>query len=117
SLLALVLEGNFDLGPIRLDLAVIELQVQLRDLGNPQVAQGLARAGDSGRGRFLPGLRAGSDELDDFVDALSHGVLRKVVKSRWTACKLLSISVSAKFAPREGHPLRSSISEEQRCAV
>src|SRR5207244_10805735 len=55
-------------------LAALELEVELGDLGDPQLTEGLRRKGNRGRGRLLPRLGAGANELDDLVDALGHGV-------------------------------------------
>src|SRR6266581_1061676 len=72
SRITFVLERNLDLRPIALDLTVFQLHVELRDLGDTQVAQLLRRLPDRSGGRLLPGLGAGADQLDDFVDALWH---------------------------------------------
>src|SRR2546427_9767083 len=44
GLVAFVLERHLDLGPIALDLAVLQLHVELRDLRHTQVAQCFRRA-------------------------------------------------------------------------
>src|SRR5690349_4378748 len=67
-----ILEGNLDLRPIALDLAVFQLHVELGDLCHAEVAQRLRRSFDRCRSSFLPGLCAGPDQLDDLVDALCH---------------------------------------------
>src|ERR1041385_7134358 len=72
SCVAFVLERNLDLRPIALDLTVSQLHVELGNLGDTQVAQFLRRLFDRSGGRLLPGLGAGTDQLDDFVDALWH---------------------------------------------
>src|SRR5438552_18931729 len=72
SRITFVLERNLDLRSIALDLTVFQLHVELRDLGDTQVAQLLRRLPDRSGGRLLPGLGAGADQLDDFVDALWH---------------------------------------------
>ena len=51
------------------------LQVELGDFGNAKFPQGFPRPFDGRAGRLLPGLLAGTDQLDDFVDALGHVVL------------------------------------------
>src|SRR3954451_2698962 len=72
----LELERHFQLGAEQLDLAVLELHVLRRDLGDAQVAERLRRALDGGARRLLPRLAARADELDDFVDAVGgHALL------------------------------------------
>src|SRR4051794_26716072 len=72
----LELERHLQLGPEQLDLAVLELHVLRRDLGDAQVAERLRRALDGGPRRLLPRLAARADELDDFVDAVGgHALL------------------------------------------
>src|SRR5574341_2492243 len=51
------------------------MHVQLHDLRDAQVAQRLSRPLDCGGGRLLPGLGAGPDQLDHFIDALCHFAL------------------------------------------
>ena len=51
---SLVLERHFHLRPISLDLAVLELHIQLGYLSDPQVALRFARAFDGRRGCLLP---------------------------------------------------------------
>src|SRR5262249_22128440 len=70
---ALVLEAQLNLGAIGADLAVLELEVELGDLRDPQIAQRLRRFRDRSRGGLLPRLGAGPHQLDDLVDALGHG--------------------------------------------
>src|SRR4051794_2416176 len=72
---ALILERNLDLCPVGLDLAVVQLHVQLNHLRDAEVPQTFAGALDCGLGRIFPGLRAGPYEFDNFVNALSHGCL------------------------------------------
>ena len=43
-LVRLVLERELHLGPVRRDAAVLDVQVELLDLGHPQVAQAWAKA-------------------------------------------------------------------------
>src|SRR5687767_2231368 len=78
TLAVLVLEGDFHLRAVRFHLAIVELQIQLGDLGNAQIAQGLAGATDGRSSSFLPRLRAGANELDDLIDALSHDRVLRV---------------------------------------
>src|SRR5262245_59371571 len=73
GLLAFVLEGDLDLGPVRDRLAVFDLQVELLDLRDAEIAERAPGAQDRGGCRLLPRLRAGADQLDDFVHALGHG--------------------------------------------
>src|SRR5262249_34968292 len=69
---ALELEGDTHLGAIGFDFSLVELHVQFDDLGNPQVPQCLACPFHGGFGRLLPGLGAGSDQRDDFVNGFGH---------------------------------------------
>src|SRR5215207_11670283 len=72
----LVFERHLQLGAEQLDLAVLELHVLRRDLGDAQVAERLRRALDRGPRRLLPRLTARADKLDDFVDAVcGHALL------------------------------------------
>src|SRR5215218_434932 len=73
----LVFERHLELGSEQLDLAVFELHVLRRDLGDAQVAERLRRALDGGPRRLLPRLAARADEFDDFVDAVGHALLPK----------------------------------------
>ena len=57
SVLAFVLEGDFEPGAIGFDLALFDHQILLDDLGHAQVPQALGGALDGGRGRLLPELR------------------------------------------------------------
>src|SRR5918994_2584641 len=75
SAAAFVLEGELQLGAVGRDLALLDDQVLLDDLGDAQVAQRLGRAIDRRLCRQLPGLGAGAYKLDDFVDAVRHGYL------------------------------------------
>src|SRR5215475_15160127 len=65
---ALELERDAHLGAIGLDLSLVELHVQFDDFRDPQVSQCLACPFHGGLGRLLPGLGAGSDQRDDFVN-------------------------------------------------
>src|SRR6202012_6189258 len=75
-LAALVFEGYLDFCAVRLDLAVLELDIQLHHLGDPQVAKRLPGACYGGTRRLLPRYRAGADQFDDLIDVLSHVHLR-----------------------------------------
>src|SRR5215216_4685199 len=80
----LVFERHLELGSEQLDLAVFELHVLRRDLGDAQVAERLRRALDGGPRRLLPRLAARADELDDFVDAVGgHALLPGFRRPRW----------------------------------
>src|SRR5215207_10513107 len=75
SAAAFVLEGELQLGAVGRDLALLDDQVLLEDLGDAQVAQRFGGAIDRRLCRQLPGLAAGADELDHLVDAVRHGYL------------------------------------------
>src|ERR687898_1718352 len=68
----LVLERDLEPGAVGPDPAVLDLQVELDDLGDPEVPEGLGRRLDRGRRRLLPGLGARPDELGDPIDAVGH---------------------------------------------
>ena len=72
--MALILEGDFDLGPVGFHLAVGDDEVLLEDLRHAQVAQGFGSALDRRLGGLLPGFRAGADQFDDFVHTLRHNL-------------------------------------------
>ena len=61
SVLALVLERELDLGSVGGDRTIVDHHVELGDLGDAHVAQGLRRFGNCCRGCFLPALGAGPD--------------------------------------------------------
>src|SRR5205823_14975286 len=72
----LELEREIQLGAVGFDLATgVQLQIQLHDLGDAQIAQRLSSAPNRGGSGFLPRLRAGADHLDYLVDATSPVVL------------------------------------------
>src|SRR5688572_32972805 len=75
SAAAFVLEGELQLGAVGRDLALLDDQVLLEDLGDAQVAQRLGRPVHRRLCRQLPGLAAGAYELDHLVDAVRHGYL------------------------------------------
>src|SRR5215203_5290822 len=75
SAAAFVLEGELQLGAVGRDLALLDDQVLLEDLGDAQVAQRLGRPIHRRLRRQLPGLAAGAYELDHLVDAVRHGYL------------------------------------------
>src|SRR5258708_7228833 len=68
-----VLEGNLQPGPVGFHLALLNLQIELGDLRDPQIPKRFSRSLDGRGRRLLPGLSAGPDQLDDLVDALRHG--------------------------------------------
>src|SRR6266542_4492410 len=68
----LVLEGDLHPGAVGAHGAVLDRHVELHDLGHAQVTQGLRSALDGVGRRLLPGLRAGSHDLADRVDAVRH---------------------------------------------
>jgi hypothetical protein len=70
--MALIFERQLELAAIGLDPAVFDDKVLLDDFGNPQVAQRLCGALNCDAGGILPGLIAGSHELDHLVDAVGH---------------------------------------------
>src|SRR5687767_7915478 len=75
--LAVVLEGQRQTRPELHDLAVLDADVQLLDLGDAQVAQGARRRVDRIARRVFPRVGAGADDLGDAIDGaaafLSHG--------------------------------------------
>src|SRR5918995_5112587 len=69
---ALVLERDFDLAPIQLDLPLVKDHVHLHDLRHAELAQVLGGALNRDRRGLLPRLVASADQLDDFVRATGH---------------------------------------------
>ena len=67
---SLVFERECELGPVGQNLAVLDLQVHLRDLRDPQVPKGFAGRLDGTFGGILPGDAADADHIDDPVDSL-----------------------------------------------
>src|SRR5712692_8818285 len=74
-------ERHLDLGPVRFDLAVGDLQVEFDDFGDAKVSQALRSAFDSSARGFFPGLGAGAHQFNNLVNTVSHGVLPPVVAS------------------------------------
>src|SRR5579872_2187925 len=68
----LVLERQPHFRAIALDLAILELAIELLHLGHAQVTQGLARTLDGRLRGLFPRLRRRADQLDDLVHALPH---------------------------------------------
>src|SRR5262245_55392522 len=71
----LVLERHLHLRPVGADLAVLDLEIEIRHLGDAQIAQALRGRRDRRRRSLLPRLGARADQLDDLVDALAHRFL------------------------------------------
>src|SRR4029077_1288698 len=71
------LEGDL----IMRNLAVLDMAAGLDDLEPAQVAQGLRRAGDGALDRVVDALVRRTDDLNDAVDMIVHGVLPE--KPRW----------------------------------
>src|SRR6476660_5901760 len=86
-------QRDIQLGAVRVDLALgVQLQSELDDLGHAKVAQGFSRPVD-GRGRRLfPGILAGTDQLNNLVDALGHVVLRWFQAGLRCSCRGLSLT-------------------------
>ena len=63
----LVFERDFQLHAILLEFAVPDLDVLFHDFRDPQLPQRLGRAFNRAFGGEVPGLRAGSYDLDDFI--------------------------------------------------
>src|SRR3982075_3067921 len=80
--LAFELEGDLRLGAVGLHFAVLHLHVQLRDLDDAQISQGLGSLRNRCARGLLPGLGAGPDQFDDLVDAIGHGFLTFRPRSR-----------------------------------
>src|SRR5450631_441279 len=72
SVVRLVLEREGQARPEAGNLALFDGHVQLDDLGDTQVAQGLRRGLDGAPGRVLPGLGADPDQLGDAVHGICH---------------------------------------------
>src|SRR5260370_22120311 len=62
-LAALVFEGDLDPRPVARNRSVFERQVEPRDLGAAQISKRPSCLRHGGRGCFLPGFGAGTDEL------------------------------------------------------
>src|ERR1700681_424225 len=74
--LILEFERNVELGTVGFDLSFgIQLQIEFHDFRDTKFAQGFSGPVDRGLGRLLPGILAGTDQFNDFVDALRHVVL------------------------------------------
>lgn len=74
-IVALELEGELNLGAISYDVAVVDLHVELDDLGDAKIAQALRCHIDGSSRGLLPRLSAGTNELDHFINAFSHDFL------------------------------------------
>jgi hypothetical protein len=70
SAMAFVFEGDFDLGSVKLDLAVADNHVFVHDFRYAQLAQMFSGLLDHVFGGVFPALGAGSNEFDNVVSAL-----------------------------------------------
>ena len=68
--MALVFEGDFDLGAIELNLAVAQNHVLRHDFRYAQLAQMFSCLLDHVLGGVFPAFGAGADEFDNVVNAL-----------------------------------------------
>src|SRR5258707_910327 len=75
SPIVFIFKRDLQLGAIGLNLPIGDLHVELNDLRDAKIAQGLRGSFDSRRRCLLPGFRACSDEFDNFVNALGHSIL------------------------------------------
>src|SRR6202035_1822302 len=75
SVAILVLKRNLHPGSIRLDLPVLELEVEFSHLGDSKVTQRPACLGHRRAGGLLPGFPARTYEFYDLVHALGHDKL------------------------------------------
>src|SRR6266511_11875 len=73
SLLGFELERDLDPCPVGPHLPVLDRHVELDDLGDAEIPQGLGRRLDGHGRRPFPRLAAGPDDLGDPVDAVGHG--------------------------------------------
>src|SRR5271166_3641811 len=79
SVFALVLERDLELGAIGLDLAVVDHQILLDDLGDAQVPEAQRGALDCSPGGPLPRFLARADQLDHFINGVGHTFLLRLV--------------------------------------
>ena len=70
-MVALIFEGDFDLGPVGLDLAVSDDEVLLHDFRNPKLAQCFHRALDRISGSLFPRCGAGADQFYNLTSIVS----------------------------------------------
>src|SRR5437660_4826228 len=73
--LPLVLERDLQFGAVGFHLAVLEMQVELDDLCNQEIAEVLSCTLDGRRRYLLPRSFARSAQLDDLVYAILHNSL------------------------------------------
>src|SRR5438105_7827383 len=74
-------ERDGELGAVGFDFALgIQLHVEFVDFGDPKIPQRFPGPVERGGGGLLPGFRTGTDQFNDFVDALRHVVLPFGVK-------------------------------------
>ena len=71
-LFGVVLERDVDPGAVQRHVAVVDREVELHDLADPEVAHRSRRRFDRVLRGFLPGLRTRSDHFRDAVDAVGH---------------------------------------------
>src|SRR6266576_1260494 len=89
TLSVLELERDLQAHTIRFDLAVRDRHVLLADLGDAEIPE---RRGSTFYGRrrgFLPGRRAGADDLDDLVDAFCHVTSLLCTAQNWRTGALM----------------------------
>src|SRR5258706_12323797 len=73
---ALELERDVELGTVGFDLALgVQLQIELDDFGDAQIAKRFSGPGHGGSGGLFPGLFPGPDHLDHLVEPVIHVVL------------------------------------------
>jgi hypothetical protein len=68
--MSLVFERDFDLGSVKLDLAVVDNHVLRHDFSYAQLAQMFSGLLDHVLGGIFPALGTGADEFDNVVSAL-----------------------------------------------
>jgi hypothetical protein len=71
-ILGVVLKGNIHPGPVQADFALLDDHVQFDNFGNPQVFETLSRGFHRIFSGFFPGILAGANDVNDFVDAAVH---------------------------------------------
>jgi hypothetical protein len=95
---ALELERHVELGPIGFNFSLfVQLHIELDDLRNAQIAQGLCGSLHCVGGGIFPGFVAGPDQFYDLVDAIRHVVLPfryEAGKQEFPAGKKPSITAS-----------------------
>jgi hypothetical protein len=71
-ILDVVLKGNIHPGSVHTDFALVDDHIQFDNFGNPQVLESLSRGFHRIFGGFFPGILAGTNDFNDFVDAAVH---------------------------------------------